>query len=319
MFRIRPSRHRYRLPLTQCTRADGAYVFSRPYVRPQQHLKLPQQSGFRWSYLWYASILALGITTGLGARHFAGPLGLPLPGSREDGLILESLERDVDSLEIVQSLRSQSYNLSTDTSLRSGPGLGGGGSGRKISAYKDWLELDFNLVKEEEAKQGILGVMSGTRGLGVQRAFWNESAQEMVAVVWIGGGLSGWPGVAHGGAIATIFEEVMARMARGPDGRVKPSHRPDHLAITYAKPTYSLDFYILRASFKESERSESETPPNPEAEPTKSWLSWLSPRKDLTKTETSMREPSRIIIGTLESVKGDLCVRAKGTFSVHQQ
>jgi acyl-coenzyme A thioesterase PaaI-like protein len=39
-------------------------------------------------------------------------------------------------------------------------------------------------------------------------------------VVWIGGGLSGWPGVAHGGAIATIFEETMARMIRGPSGAV---------------------------------------------------------------------------------------------------
>jgi hypothetical protein len=42
----------------------------------------------------------------------------------------------------------------------------------------------------------------------------------MVAVIWIGGGLAGWPGVAHGGAIATIFEETMARMVRGPNGNI---------------------------------------------------------------------------------------------------
>lgn len=203
-----------------CTQSNGRLKLPCTYARPQHEAAL--QSGFRWSYLWYASILALGVTTGLGARHFAGPLGLPLPGTREDALILDSLSTDIDNLEIVKSLRSQSYNLSTDTSLRSGPGLGsaGAGGGRKISAYKDWLELDLDLGKAETAKQSLLGVMSGTRGLGVQRAFWNARAEEMVAVVWIGGGLAGWPGVAHGGAIATVFEEIMARMVAGLEGRV---------------------------------------------------------------------------------------------------
>jgi ABC-type branched-subunit amino acid transport system permease subunit len=190
---------------------------------PRQFTRLPLQSRIRWSYLWYASILALGLTTGLGARYFAAPLGLPSPGTREDELILESLGQDIDKLEIVQSLRSQCYNLHTDTALRSGPGIGSGkGGGRKISAYKGWLEVGLDLGRREgvEGKSGILGVMSGTRGLGVQRAFWHAETREMVAVVWIGGGLAGWPGVAHGGAIATIFEEVMARMVRGPEGVV---------------------------------------------------------------------------------------------------
>jgi hypothetical protein len=91
-------------------------------------------------------------------------------------------------------------------------------------------------------------------------------------------------------------------------------HRPDSLSITYAKPTYSLDFYILRASFSKPDLPQTEPPPEPEAEPTKSWLGWLSPQKDLTK-KTEPSRPKEEIIGTLESVKGDLCVKAKGTFS----
>lgn len=217
----------------------------RPFFRTPPHE--PLQSRIRWSYFWYASILALGITTGLGARHFAAPLGLPAPGSREDEIILESLGQDIDALDIVKTLRSQSYNLHGDTALRSGPGLrgesgssgGGGGGGRKISAYKGWVEvsLDWGKVDDEHAeKSGILGVVRGTRGLGVQRAFWNAETKEMVAVVWMGGGLSGWPGVVHGGLIATVFEEVMARMVSGPEGRVGmcydipllPHHRHHH-------------------------------------------------------------------------------------------
>jgi hypothetical protein len=93
----------------------------------------------------------------------------------------------------------------------------------------------------------------------------------------------------------------------------EPVHRPSSLSITYAKPTYSLDFYILRASFSKPDLPQSEPPPEPEAQPTKSWLGWLSPEKDLTKkTDKFMKREE--IIGTLESIKGDLCVKAKGTF-----
>ncbi|KAI2484196.1 hypothetical protein Ptr902_03136 [Pyrenophora tritici-repentis] len=279
-------------------------------------LPLPLQSRMRWSYLWYASIFALGIATGLGARHFAAPLGLPGPGSREDTIILESLGQDIDNLDIVKSLRSQSYNQNTDASLRSGPGLtsGPGSSSRKISAYKDWMEVDVNFDQEGDGKNSIMGVMSGTRGFGVQRAFWNAQTREMVAVVWMGGGMSGWPGVAHGGAIATVFEEIMARMVAGPEGTVEPAHRPCSLSLTYAKPTYSLDFYILRARFSKPRLSQSEPPPEPEAQPTKSWLGWLSPQKDLTKKASSVGSKEEVV-ATLESVSGDLCVKAKGEFN----
>jgi hypothetical protein len=169
----------------------------------------------RWSYLWYAGILALGITTGLGARQFAAPLGLPSPGSPEDRLILQSLGQDIDRLDIVQSLRKQSFNLHPDTPIS------GSGPGDRFEV-KGWVEVDVDFAEGEiaEGRRGILGSLSGTRGFGVQRAFWNAETKEMVAVVWMGGGLAGWPGVAHGGAIATVFEETMARMVRGPTGSV---------------------------------------------------------------------------------------------------
>jgi hypothetical protein len=202
-------------------------IFRLPPFRPYHHphaaqryayatrLELPLQSRIRWSYFWYAGIFALGITTGLGARQFAAPLGLPTPGSPEDKLIVESLGQDIDRLDIVQSLRKQSFNLHSDTPIT-------GAEGGEKFKVKGWVEVDFDFVKGEETqgRTGILTAMSGTRGLAVQRAFWNAETKEMVAVVWIGGGLAGWPGVAHGGAIATIFEEVMARMVRGPSGVV---------------------------------------------------------------------------------------------------
>jgi hypothetical protein len=99
--------------------------------------------------------------------------------------------------------------------------------------------------------------------------------------------------------------------------RTEPVHRPDSLSVTYAKPTYSLDFYILRASFSRPDTPQSEPPPEPQTQPTKNWLSWLSPQKDLTKKTDDAPRPREEIIGTLESIKGDLCVKAKGTFGGH--
>ncbi|OAL49922.1 hypothetical protein IQ07DRAFT_587607 [Pyrenochaeta sp. DS3sAY3a] len=292
--------------------------FSHSTSNAPSPLPLPLQSKFRLSYIWYGTILALGITTGLAARHYAAPLGLPSPGTPADKAIVSSLSKDIDKLDVVKTLRSQSYNLHSDTAIRSGPGLSSNppaGGGRKISAYKGWMEVDLEFGREGGGMDGMLGVVNGTRGLGVQRAFWNAETREMVAVVWIGGGLSGWPGVAHGGAIATIFEEVMARMVRGPEGEIDRIHRPTSLSVTYAKPTYSLDFYIVRAAFSKPDLPQLAPPPEPESAPTRSWLSWLSPKKDLTKQESATKNMAEII-GTLESVKGDLCVRAKGTFAV---
>jgi hypothetical protein len=196
---------------------------------PSIQLDLPYQSRIRWSYLWYAGILALGVTTGMGARQFAAPLGLPTPGSPEDKIILKSLGQDIDKLDIVQSLRKQSFNLHSDIPIS------GTGASDKFKV-KGWVEVDVDLAKDEqtESRKGILGSLSGTRGLGVQRAFWNSETKEMVAVVWIGGGLAGWPGVAHGGAIATIFEETMARMVKGPSGAIGTFAQQSYLYPTFS-------------------------------------------------------------------------------------
>jgi hypothetical protein len=200
------SRARYLLNRTPFNVAPRASRRARNSVTP---LELPLQSKFRWSYLWYGTILSLGIATGLGARHFAAPLGLTEPGSQDDIRILQSLDADIDKLDVVRELRKQSYSVHTDVPLSSAAG---------VEVPKAWQEIE--LGKNGMEKGGLLDSMSGTRGLGVQRAFYNPETREMVAVIWIGGGLAGWPGVAHGGAIATIFEETMARMVRGPNGNI---------------------------------------------------------------------------------------------------
>jgi hypothetical protein len=73
-------------------------------------------------------------------------------------LILQSLDADIDKLDIVKELRKQSYSVHTDAPLSS--------AAAGVEAPKAWLEVD--LGKSGVEKNGLLGTMSGTRGLGVQ-------------------------------------------------------------------------------------------------------------------------------------------------------
>ncbi|KAF2017295.1 hypothetical protein BU24DRAFT_344714 [Aaosphaeria arxii CBS 175.79] len=251
-------------------------------------------------YLWY--ILCGGIGAGMGISVntlVASRLSPPTPGSSEDQHALEQLAQGWDKLDAIVSLRSKGYNLHSDTSLSgSGPGKGG------------WLELDLRRhiaedtnVAEKPTRTLTEDTLTGIRGLGIQRAFWNSETREIVAVVWIGTMLSGWPGIAHGGVIATIFEDVMSRMMAGPHGSVDSVSTPSSMSVDYLRPTFSGNTFILRASFSKPALSEEARPREPEP---KSWLpSW----KDFTKKPSGASTVE--INGTLEDLDGKVKVRAK--------
>lgn len=93
------------------------------------------------------------------------------------------------------------------------------------------------------------GPLAGSRGVGAyQHVFHNPSTGEVVAVVYLGAGTIGWPGVVHGGAIATLLDEHSARaalrdLAAGGGGGLLTAN----LDIAYKRPTLASDFYVLRA------------------------------------------------------------------------
>ncbi|KAF2447030.1 hypothetical protein P171DRAFT_356218 [Karstenula rhodostoma CBS 690.94] len=265
----------------------------------------PKPRRSRLLYAWYGIVLFGGVSAGLTVRNFVGP-SLPVPGSREDRLLLDALASDAEQLDVVKFIRSQiaPVDESSDSSERNG-----------------WVELDIKThiteSKDDEGKQTrtLTGqALAGSKGLGVQRAFWNADTKELVAAVWIGSAMSGWPMMAHGGGIATIFEDCMSRMVAGPDASIDSIPQPTSISVTYAKPTYSTNFYILRANYSRPHLPQAAPPVDPEPQPAKSWLpSW----KDLTKKEQPTDTKKTVeIIGTLESVDGELCVRVKGTFPV---
>ncbi|KAI9701211.1 MAG: hypothetical protein M1836_001880 [Candelina mexicana] len=161
-------------------------------------------------YIYAAAFLLLGLTAGQYFRLTAVPPPLPVPHSPEDILFLQKLSSDADNLPIVQELRSKS------------------------SLWKEW-DAYSSMTAAEKERRFSSGPMGGSRGLGLQRIFWNEAEKKAISVIFFGGALSGWPGVTHGGAIATVMDESL--------GRVAIMGFP---AKTGKSPTQANRFYVLK-------------------------------------------------------------------------
>ncbi|EMC94860.1 hypothetical protein BAUCODRAFT_36137 [Baudoinia panamericana UAMH 10762] len=126
--------------------------------------------------------------------------------------------------------------------------------------------------------------MRGFPALGVERLFWDRQEHTLVAIIRFGPALSGWPGVTHGGAIATVLAEKMALAASlsspsladdagtgsvGVSEAAVPQRMPGvgghakmfapsltqgsggeqlSLSLSYVKPTYANNVYVVRVS-----------------------------------------------------------------------
>ncbi|KAI0522277.1 hypothetical protein F5B22DRAFT_468814 [Xylaria bambusicola] len=140
----------------------------------------------------------------------------PIDSARER-LLVEKIQKDGNELPIVKE-------LSTDPAWTSWDAYSG------VSAARSRITS---------------GPMAGFAGLPFQRIFHNAATGEVVTVVYFGGGLAGFPGFVHGGALATLLDESL--------GRCAILHFPSrtgvtaNLDITYRHPTKTKHFYIIRA------------------------------------------------------------------------
>ena len=138
--------------------------------------------------IYATAFLFLGLTAGQLFRFTIVPPPLPIPSSREDLILVQALNKDADALPIVQELRVH---------------------------LEDWIEHEaYDRQSHAETEMSLsANIMKGSRGLGVQRQFWNRKDRRMITVIFYGGALAGWPGVTHGGVLATTMEESMERVA----------------------------------------------------------------------------------------------------------
>lgn len=120
---------------------------------------------------------------------------------------------------------------------------------QSLSADPAWVshEAYTSLPPAERARRITTGALAGARALGgFQRVFTHVQTGEVVTVVWLGGAVAGWPGVTHGGAIATMLDETLGRCAaRGLEGSTGVTA---HLELNYLTPVQTNGFYVVRAT-----------------------------------------------------------------------
>ena len=145
----------------------------------------------------------------------------PVPGSDEDARRLRLLSNDASRLSVVRKLREDAWRMGliedetigakpnatppplTQIYKRAEEGKVARGEKEGVDNVPDWMELT---VSPPEANS-LTAQMVGYGGIGVQKAFWSDKHQELRLIVWFGASLGGWPGLAHGGAIATLLIE----------------------------------------------------------------------------------------------------------------
>lgn len=188
-------------------------------------------------------------------RFIIAPPPLPLPGTHDDKVLVEVLTKRAEALPLVKSLSSDPKWKSSKT-------------------YSD-------LSPEEQPVTMTTGAMGGARGLGgFQHVFYNQESGECISVIWFGGALAGWPGVTHGGAIATVMDERLGLCAIN----LFPSLQNGvtaNLQLDYLRPSVTNQFYVIRAIPQEG------------ATEKKIWVT-----------------------GRLETVDGRVCVEAKALYVV---
>ncbi|KAI1339319.1 hypothetical protein F5Y15DRAFT_85261 [Xylariaceae sp. FL0016] len=137
------------------------------------------------------------------------------------------------------------------------------------------------------------GPLAGSAGLPYQRVFHNPATSEVVSLIYFGAGTGGWPGIVHGGALATVLDESLGRCAilRFPS-RTGVTAR---LELAYKRPTMTKDFYIIRARPVVDAEGASEA---------------------VGKDGTRKSDRKMWVEGTLETGGGKVCVEAKALFVV---
>ena len=188
----------------------------------------PKSRPFSRSLLYAVVSLLVGFSLGKVVVAIVIPPPSPLPDSPDDEFFLSKLRKDVSDLPLVKELRSQ---------------------------REEWLEYEAYTSQSPEAKATSLlaEVMHGSRGLGIQRMFWNKKERRLISIVYLGGALAGWPGVVHGGAIATVIQESLETAVNGP-GIGQTSIKSFGLAgvkLRYRKPANANRLYVIRAEVEE--------------------------------------------------------------------
>ncbi|KAI8632968.1 hypothetical protein F5Y19DRAFT_335581 [Xylariaceae sp. FL1651] len=242
--------------------ADAAVP--QPPQSPSKPQRRRRRRRRRRGLLYAALFLLLGTTAGTLTRLTIVPPALPAPGSAEDAYLQSQIQARGAALPLV----------------------------RQLSADPAWTSWDaYSGIAVAQARL-TSGPMAGSSGLAFQRVFHHAATGEVVSVVYFGAGLAGWPGVVHGGALATVLDESLGRCAllRFPSRTGVTAN----LELQYRAPTLTNEFYVVRARPVLSADDEQAVGPD----------------------GTRKSDRKLWVRGTLETERGKTCVEGKGLFVV---
>ena len=148
------------------------------------------------------------------------------PGSQKDLQTTELIHRQAEHLDIVKELSAD-------------------------PAWESWNAYE-TLSEEHRAQHISAGAMAGSKGIGgYHRVWYNKETGECVSVIFFGSATTGWPGVVHGGLLATILDESCGRAAFKKWGGL--SGLTANLQLNYVAATNATKFYIIRVKPRSDE------------------------------------------------------------------
>ena len=256
---------------------------------------------YRNSIVWISIGLTTGLVIGNFASHYIAPPPMPEAGTHEDRVLMADLNKRIDGDFKVKVLRGKCLGVTKQLKGEQG----------------GWVEVVPSPIEAEKRlrEDSLVGNMQGAKGLGVERIFWDRGEHRLVAVIWFGGALCGWPGVTHGGAIATTLSDKLAlaaALANGANGDLAAAaipqrlpgtgnhakmlapiagiEEPKELSLSYVKPSTANSFYVIRVSPA------------------------LSLEQDPAHIVPSEPEGGHEYEATLETLDAKICVKAKARF-----
>ncbi|KAK4136891.1 hypothetical protein BT67DRAFT_488738 [Trichocladium antarcticum] len=169
--------------------------------------------------IFATAFLLLGIAAGSGVRLFLAPPSPVEPDSEADAYTTQVLHAQAAQLPLVAQLAAD-------------------------PAWDAW-DAYASLPAAHRAQHTTAGALRGARGLGgYQRVFRHRATGEVVSVVFFGPATAGWPGVVHGGCLATVLDESCGRAAfQQWGGRAGLTAR---LGLEYKRVTLANGFYAVR-------------------------------------------------------------------------
>ena len=125
---------------------------------------------------------------------------------------------------------------------------------RELRANPDFTESrpHLKLPKEVLAHNLTGGTLSGPGMIVVPPYIWNEKdGKSMTCIFYVGNDVSGHPGIVHGGFLATMLDEGLARCAfPAMPNKVGVTA---NLTINYKRPTMAGQFLVLKAKTTKTE------------------------------------------------------------------